>query len=743
MINQILVGSLSNPAATYTGDDIHNIAGHFSSAIIGDTLSIDTLELEVGLARAEGGYLYSSDNYQLTTRNNEPLTVEGGEVPAEQTLQDGTPLYWLHRGVLKGKFYVQGYKRVGMKRYQVTAYSAIGLLEKTKHVGGIYTGEPVGDVLSEIIVGIFPYSLSSDVSAQRVYGWLPYDSGRNNLHKILLALGINVTKNAAGDVYFEFVSGGTAVTVPQDRVFLEGGSVNRESVASRIDVTEHTFAALDAAETVTVFDNTDASGAADHKLVIFSDAPVHSLAASAGITIHESNANYAILSGVGTVTAKKYAHLTQIMSAENPDAPIENVKGVSSNTLINPFNSYNVLQRLYDYYTRSDTIGADIKITTELPNQLLSLTDAFREQRTAWLKSMDFRATTFIRASAQLVADYTPGHTGNLYTAVARIAGTGTWTVPQGVERIRLVLIGGGSGGSGGYDGTDGYGGEETWGGDLKWLDTGSTRGYYYNPAKTEAGKGGAPGTPGTPGKVYAADINVTAGSTISIVGGAGGAGGARNGGVGSPGGATTAVFGAQTYSSANGIEPVSGVPDLISGEIYGQQGLPGLAGGNGGITTATDGGIGVDGGDGLPGSGTGIWSGGAGGAGAVDDARPQYIGDLVASGGGGGGAAYGHNGTPGEDGQAYTECAYDYRMFGGSGGSGATADAPETPNFGSAGGAGHGGGGGGNGGGGRSYTDTWSADCYALAGYPGSGGHGSDGGDGGTGIALIYYKEV
>lgn len=741
MTNQILVGSLTAPTAVFTPDSIRDISGNFSSAIIGDTLSIDTLVPTVGLAiifdvpfiTADDELFYTADDEQLFTADTE-------EAPADETLEEGTVLYWMHGANLKGKFYVRDVTRTGVKTYQVTAYSAIGLLETVRHSGGIYTGQTAEDMLLEIIGNNFPFSVSDDVAAQRVYGWLPYDSARNNLHKLLLALGINVTKDEVGDVVFEFVSAGTPTNVPGDRVFL-GGSVRRESVASRVEVTEHTYIATDSGEPVTVFDNTDASGYADHKTVIFGDAPVHSLTTSAGLTVEESNPNYAVVSGVGVLTAKKYAHITQIIGADNSLARLENVKSVPGDTLINPINGYNVLQRLYDYFTRSDTIGADLKVTTELPNQLLTLTDAFREQRTAWLKSMDFRATTFIRASAQLVADYTPGHTGNLYTAVQRVTADGTWTVPTGVERIRIVLIGGGSGGSGGYDGTDGHGGDPEYGGDMTWLNNGTTRGWYYQGGKADAGTGGAAGQAGVPGKVFAIELDVTAGAVISVSVGAAGVGGARNGGSGSAGGDTTAKIDTAEYSSAGGMIATAGVLDLISGTVYGRPASDGIPGGDGGITD-TYSKVGNNGADGLPGSDTGGWTGGSGGAGISEPVLPEPAESAAASGGGGGGAAYGAAGHPGTSGYISAEPDGSYIISGGDGGDGADAMPPSAPNYGDAGGGGNGGGGGGNGAGDRFYGQ-WHSAGRIFPGDAGAGGHGSIGGNGGAGIALIYYKAV
>lgn len=763
MGNTILVGSQTNPAATLTPDRIQRVEGVFSSSLIGDTLSIDTFSPTVRSGISFGlGTFVPSGSTGMKTADGENFRVRTKtETHPDALLPYGTPLWWYVGDELKGKFYAMDVERVSRDWYTVTAYSAIGLLERVRHIGGMYEGASMETVLAEIIGSVFPYSVSPAVAAQRAYGWLPAQSARENLHWLLTAYGINVTKDANGDPYFEFVSAGTPTTVPQDRTFI-GGSVRRGAPVSRVEVTEHQFIALESGELVTVFDNTEGSGYADHRRVTFQDAPVFGLTPSEGLTIHSSNCNFAEVSGIGTITARKYAHITSVIGKDNPAATQERVQSISGDTMISGLNSNNVLARLYGFYTAGYTLNADLKVTTELPNQFLSLHDAFGDERTGWLKSMSFSATTFLRAKAELITGYTPGHYGNNYSHVRMVTEDITDEQLEISGRVRIVLIQGGTGGQGGGQGGFGLGDSKDYGGTMIHTSSTAEEAYSHAPgsqAYTQSpAPGGKPGAAGEGGKIYVRELDVTTDMLWTVHVGTGGQGGAAHvatsfgdvepGEPGTPGTHTTLTVGGESYSSEAGVQSPSGIKDLISGAIYAATGAAGYKGGDGGLGTETNAwGISGNGGAGESVAG---FSGGSGGAGLSHARAGKSPG--TAGGGGGGGAAYGADGSSGRDAELVeirsgsgSTANWSDNYYGGAGGEGANALPPPDAGYGTGGGGGHGGGGAGNSGGARIQNPARSGtEEYA---YPGNvnggivrGGSGSRGGHGGAGLALIYW---
>lgn len=120
--------------------------------------------------------------------------------------------------------------------------------------------------------------------------------------------------------------------------------------------------------------------------------------------------------------------------------------------------------------------------------------------------------------------------------AVFSTAGSATWSIPSGVTKAKITVIGGGGGGSNGASGSQTAGGGGGGGAAIKIL-TGLVGGVVGGNQSTlaitvgSAGSAGATGTSGGTSSV-ASGVNNTI-STISATGGAGGEGAANRGGAG------------------------------------------------------------------------------------------------------------------------------------------------------------------------------------------------------------------
>ena len=136
-----------------------------------------------------------------------------------------------------------------------------------------------------------------------------------------------------------------------------------------------------------------------------------------------------------------------------------------------------------------------------------------------------------------------------LFENRAVITESGTWTAPAGVSQLRIIVVGGGAGGT---DGTDG-----SW------------------------DAAGVDGVTGSGAKVFAQTISINEQQVFSVTIGAGG-------GKGQAGGDT--VFGA--YSSANGQVYEYGYTDIASGDSFGRTGVSAPLPGSGDGGTAGKGGV-------------------------------------------------------------------------------------------------------------------------------------------------------
>ncbi len=238
---------------------------------------------------------------------------------------------------------------------------------------------------------------------------------------------------------------------------------------------------------------------------------------------------------------------------------------------------------------------------------------------------------------------------GDGYTVVTLTAGSGTWTVPDGVSKLEVLVVGGGGGG-------------------------GASTGF------SNAGGGGG----GAGGLVHVPEYPVTAGSGISYAVGAGGTAGSGGNIPGNNGG--NSVFGDLTAlgggggSGGNmvGKSGGSGGGSRINTVVGGTGQQPSQAGLSGQYGFGRNGGAVNDAAGSPAGGGGGAGAAGAGTAGGAGKSVTITGSAVTYAGGGGGGGA--QTSTPGAGGSG----------GGGGGGNNGTAPTAGTPNTGGGGGGGN-----------------------------------------------------
>lgn len=716
MSNKIICGNFA-----FLDDQIVDGNCFIGESITGDELAIDTFEATVCSKSMLGDVLAPNDYDGFLLSDGRTLYAKSSDANLS-SLPYGTAVSFYHDDSLVGKFYLKFVKRISSTNFRLSCVSAIGLLDKLPHYGGIYNGVTAGAVAADIIGDVVEYSIDVEVSGVLVYGWLPISTKRGNLHQLLFAIGASLKKTTAGALNITFLETETYLEISNDRLYLDG-SVDYPTPATKAQVTEHAFISLATDNLATLFDNSNDAAAVKSKLVTFSK-PCHDLTAT-GLTIEKSGVNYAVVSGIGTLTGKEYMHTTQIITSMAPGTTVEtNTVSAEDATLVSLANSQNVADRLLAYHRTARESSMPIVVGPERPGDAVSFLNPFEEAEIGFVKQMDITLSSILKASAVIVTGYKPVAFGNHYNTSKIIAQNGVYSlsdlgIPSTQKQIRIVLIGGGSGGTPGADGTDGVKNETKR--ELQTL-------YAEGGA---GGAGGTGGSGGTGGFVYVETLTITAASTFTISTGAGGA-------IESTGGETTCVIDGNPRASSSGVSSSLGYTNPLTGVTYARAGENGLAGGKGG-----------DGGgsysekdlvqDGDPGVSVGTATGGTGGIGyGAGDGR-GWAGYDGASGGGGGGAAYITSGSSGTDAVVVWDdygTYYPVNVTNGSGGNGATPpNGANGSTYGCGGGGGHGGGGGGGAGGFLSKHATLTN--YNDAGF---GGKGSKGGAGAAGCVIIYY---
>lgn len=714
----IALGSLTNNVMLY-------------QALISEELKPDTFVFHLAYDKGKLLVLKDSDGKYLLDSNGKLLVVKADAFDPEN-FTFGDPLnYYINNGsTLVGKFYVRSVTRVARRVYRFECMSAIGLLTYRGHNGGMYN-TTMGNVIAEIMDDI-PYTIDADLADVTVKGPLPkVQAARDNLLALLFMSGGAVKKAANGNINFGYIGSGSAKTIPDTNLDVSG-SISHLAPATRVEVTAHEFHALPDDEEVVLYDNT--GGVAANNLVVDFQEPCHDLVAD-GLTIVSSNANYAIVSGVGTLTGQKYTHTTSLYALNTGVKAEPNIIQVTDNYLITPGNVANVAKRISGYYGIAKEVDYLMRITTERPGDKVTFKDPWGDQQTGFIKEMNIQLSKRLNANTKIALNWTPGPFGDSYSNYkifrASDISSGKLTIPvamRGAQAL-IVLISGAGGGQAGYDG-----------------EAGTAPSGLSNYENRTPGPGGAGGSPGQPGErprmiSFYEDSLPASYNNASI--GVGGAGGASNGALGSAGGDTT--LGA--YSTQDGTQLIDDYTNFLTGDAYGMLNEEGEAGSTGGIGSGRGEkqsipyiGLSTNGDDHTCEDGT-VYAGGA----YADGQNYSYKQGSNArkfrytGGAGGGGAAHGAAGNPGRTiGSLADEQTYD--PYYSQGGDGADAVAPAKANETQAGRGGHGGGGGGGSFQCRLYTDGSSVFTYGFN-YAGSGGAGSPGGQGGDGLIIVYYN--
>ena len=661
-------------------------------APISDALEWDTLTFGVKSEANGIKKLLTILGEWYTTVNNEGYVVDDGDL-MDYTI--GEPVRAYKDGAFWREFYLDTITRRRGGIYEFSCVSAVGLLAQKEHRGGIYFGATCGDIVADIM-GSMPYSIDGEVADVTIYGWLPYDSARANLSRVLFATGASLMKTSGGEPWLTFNEPSSSTDV-SSRTFYDMSEGEIERFGT-IRVIEHSFFNSEHQTEEVLYDNT--TGVAVSGAIIRFEAPMASLRAT-GLTINSSGANWANISGTGVLYGKAYVHVERVLEESTGLADSDELE-IGDNALIGRLNSTSVMDRVLNYYTNATSYHLSIKHQGERTGGLIAYPTMSGDTASGYIKSMDSHVSGFVKSDLEVISNWKPTGLGNTYTDYFLItsASGGTITIPSAYRgrKALAVLFGGAQGGSGGYDGAKGGDG------------TPASEDVVRRGTGGIGGDGGAGGQGGGCGRYITVDIESLAASYTGSIG-AGGAGGAHNGEEGSLGGDT--VMG--EWSTAAGIVPEGSYINMIDGSVYGQTGPSGAAGASGGaggdLTSSTKAGTAGTAGSNF----NALWRGGKGGLG-------HRHSDSVSSGGGGGGAAYGSSAA---------DCTQDPSSINYAT-AGANASAPAQAAFYMGGTGGNGGGGGG----GSGYRWNGFGANYRDGG---AGGLGSVGGQGANGFILIY----
>ena len=566
----------------YTDEKIESVTALLVESMTGSELEYDTLNATIDPTTQVPTILKPSDYDGLMTDDDlilgcRPFVSVLSNDPSQYKY--GRAVLYYHNNALVGKFYMQKCLRVKKNLYSISCVSSIGLLGKSKHYGGLYyTGtDTFASVVQDIIGGIVTYTIDPTIKDQKVFGWLPIATRRENLHQLLFAMGATIKKDDSGDMFITVLSSATTKDIEDGRIYV-GGSVEYPDGVTKVSVLEHAYLNKGASdEQTTLYEGsvvlpdsafTSPKGQTLTGMIVEFSEPMHDIAVDSG-SILESGINYAIVTATGSIalTGYKYTHTTVERFKGDANADEDNTVTVTNATLISRANSNNVVERLFSYYTSAKTIKMDIVASGERAGDAVSFNDPYDDATSGLISELSLNGSAILKGSAKIIADYAPTW-GNDYTDVIIVTSSQSVTLPANATKCRAVLIGGGSGGA--IGGTGGMG---------------ATASGKYNAG----GIGGAGGAGGAGGKIVEPIIGENCGGMeFNCVIGQGGIGGTKSNPTGG-GGTDSSISYTQNgesvkVSTANGAPSFSGFQDFLAPvNVYGAYGINGESGGPGG----------------------------------------------------------------------------------------------------------------------------------------------------------------
>lgn len=256
---------------------------------------------------------------------------------------------------LLGVYYIDKADRKSDRVYKIECKDALGVLDDTAFSGGVYLSGISAKTLLEQLAAPFDVTYEDEVQDVTLKGLLQASTAREAIQQVMLAWGVCLATDG-GETLRVFNLPTTASIIPKDRTFT-GGSVKTDSVVTKVSVTAHTYAASD--------------------------------------------------NGSVEINGQRYADTQTVYSVSNPDVIATdkaNVKEVKNATLISTDNGQEAAQRLYDYYSKRDTISAKIVYAGEKLGDCLSIYTPWGTLNTGNLHKMEITLSNTVVYKAEVVS---------------------------------------------------------------------------------------------------------------------------------------------------------------------------------------------------------------------------------------------------------------------------------------------------------------------------------------------------
>lgn len=321
---------------TFYGEELRNVSVNQSIEPLSSEIAINTLNFTVD----------SKTDMEYSFQTGQQVTV-----------------YFDDRTIMTG--FIKSHTRSGKRLWDVEAEDYIGLCDTCTFAGGMYKDANAGELFEDIFnaAGV-PYEIGEEFYDVTLTGYIPYGTAREALMQVAFAASA-VVDTSDGDVVKVFsLPEETTATIPLERI-LEGQSFEESEPVTTVTLDVHEYKEIDSGtvENEVVLYNAAEEGTGDEILIKFSE-PYHDIWIDKGEILSVS-VNHAVINAEKDckLVGYGYEHTVNTFFIDNTaltENAAENIAEVQGAYLVSRRQRNAILQRCYDYLTRTTTTNLSI-----------------------------------------------------------------------------------------------------------------------------------------------------------------------------------------------------------------------------------------------------------------------------------------------------------------------------------------------------------------------------------------------
>lgn len=294
-----------------------------------------------------------------------------------------------------GTFYLDEWSGENENTFTMSDVDAIGIMDGTQYMGGIYEGISAGALIADIMESAgFRYELDGGLSEERLTGWLPAGTHREALQQAAFAL-CAVVDDSRGDILRIYPADYAPQGVIRRTRKFNGGALALKQFVTGVEVLEHNYAKADTAGVSTLFEGVLPAGENTIKF----NSPSYDISVS-GAALRMQHANYAVLDVDAeqnvVVTGRHYTDTTRVVGkymAVLPAGQKQSVLTVNDATLVSRANAQRVAENIYNYHQKRVQQNFTFLLDGEEAGKSYAVETLYGQSKDGMIEAMDINLT--------------------------------------------------------------------------------------------------------------------------------------------------------------------------------------------------------------------------------------------------------------------------------------------------------------------------------------------------------------